>query len=71
MKGTELASLFKVTRQIIVKDIAILRAEGRNIIATPDGYISTQNGRVPFPLPFDGNTNENGSRNTETPRKTR
>ena len=39
MKGTELASLFKVTRQIIVKDIAILRAEGRNIIATPDGYI--------------------------------
>ncbi|MDV4151693.1 transcription repressor NadR [Clostridium sp. AL.422] len=39
IKGTELASLFNVTRQIIVKDIAILRAEGRNIIATPDGYI--------------------------------
>ena len=39
MKGTELASLFSVTRQIIVKDIAILRAEGKNIIATPDGYI--------------------------------
>ncbi len=39
IKGTELASLFRITRQIIVKDIAILRAEGRNIIATPDGYI--------------------------------
>ena len=26
---------FGVTRQIIVKDIAILRAEGINIIATP------------------------------------
>lgn len=39
IKGTELASLFSVTRQIIVKDIAILRAEGKSIIATPDGYI--------------------------------
>lgn len=39
IKGTELASLFGVTRQIIVKDIAILRAEGNTIIATPDGYI--------------------------------
>jgi len=39
IKGTELASLFNVTRQIIVKDIAILRAEGKNIIATTDGYI--------------------------------
>lgn len=39
IKGTELALLFNVTRQIIVKDIAILRAAGKNIIATPDGYI--------------------------------
>ncbi len=39
IKGTKLASLFNVTRQIIVKDIAILRAAGKNIIATPDGYI--------------------------------
>lgn len=39
IKGIELASCFEVTRQIIVKDIAILRAEGKNIIATPDGYI--------------------------------
>ena len=39
IKGTELADLFGVTRQIIVKDVAILRAAGKNIIATPDGYI--------------------------------
>jgi len=39
VKGTELATYFNVTRQIIVKDIAILRAKGNNIIATPDGYM--------------------------------
>lgn len=39
IKGTTLAESFNVTRQIIVKDIAILRAEGNLIIATPDGYI--------------------------------
>lgn len=38
-KGNDLALSFNVTRQVIVKDIAILRAEGKNIIATPDGYI--------------------------------
>lgn len=39
IKGTTLAKTFNVTRQIIVKDIAILRAKGINIIATPDGYM--------------------------------
>lgn len=39
IKGVDLATKFNVTRQIIVKDIAILRAKGNNIIATPDGYI--------------------------------
>lgn len=39
IKGIDLANKFGVTRQIIVKDIAILRAKGSNIIATPDGYI--------------------------------
>lgn len=39
IKGTVLAEKFSVTRQIIVKDIAILRAKGNNIIATPDGYM--------------------------------
>lgn len=39
IKGIDLAKEFGVTRQIIVKDIAILRAKGSDILATPDGYI--------------------------------
>jgi uncharacterized protein len=42
-KGHNLAERFGVTRQVIVKDIAILRAEGKNIIATPEGYIMPKN----------------------------
>lgn len=38
-KGQELADELGVTRQVIVKDVAILRAEGVNIIATPEGYM--------------------------------
>ncbi|MCI1946348.1 transcription repressor NadR [Clostridium luticellarii] len=38
-KGHVLAEKLGVTRQVIVKDIAILRAEGKSIIATPDGYL--------------------------------
>ncbi|MFL0248389.1 transcription repressor NadR [Candidatus Clostridium stratigraminis] len=38
-KGSKLAQELGVTRQVIVKDIAILRAEGMAIIATPEGYI--------------------------------
>lgn len=43
LKGSDIAKKYTVTRQIIVKDIAILRAEGKNIIATPDGYIINKN----------------------------
>ena len=39
VKGSNLAKKYNVTRQIIVKDIALLRARGENIIATPDGYM--------------------------------
>lgn len=39
IKGIEFASIYNVTRQIIVKDIALLRAEGNKIISTPDGYM--------------------------------
>lgn len=39
IKGTDIADKYNVTRQVIVKDIAILRAKGFNIMATPDGYI--------------------------------
>lgn len=37
--GAELAENFNVSRQIIVQDIALLRAQGENIIATPQGYL--------------------------------
>lgn len=42
IKGLELANIFGVTRQVIVKDVAIIRASGVNIIATPEGYIVTK-----------------------------
>lgn len=37
--GTELASQLSVSRQIIVQDMAILRAAGADIISTPRGYL--------------------------------
>lgn len=43
LKGQKLAKTLGVTRQVIVKDIAILRASGKNIIATPKGYVLSKN----------------------------
>lgn len=37
--GSHLSQAFGVTRQVIVSDIAILRAQGEKIMATPRGYI--------------------------------
>ena len=37
-----LAAMFRVSRQIIVGDIALLRASGTDITATPRGYILTK-----------------------------
>jgi transcriptional regulator of NAD metabolism len=37
--GTSLAHQLKVSRQVIVGDIAILRASGVDIYATPQGYL--------------------------------
>ena len=37
--GQELAQRFGVSRQIIVSDIALLRASGESILATPQGYM--------------------------------
>ena len=44
VKGTELAEKLGVSRQVIVQDIAILRAGGEKIVATPQGYIMIKNG---------------------------
>jgi transcriptional regulator of NAD metabolism len=48
--GTELSQLLGVSRQIVVQDMAILRAAGAEIVATPRGYQSTQSrgGRATF-----------------------
>lgn len=37
--GTTLADRFGVSRQVIVQDIALLRAQGHEITATPQGYV--------------------------------
>lgn len=37
--GSELAAQYKVSRQIIVQDVALIRASGQDILATPQGYV--------------------------------
>lgn len=39
LSATTLAHTLQVSRQIIVGDVALLRASGANIIATPRGYV--------------------------------
>ena len=39
LSGTALARMLGVTRQIIVQDIALIRAENHNILSTNKGYI--------------------------------
>ncbi|MGL4913358.1 MAG: transcription repressor NadR [Romboutsia sp.] len=41
--GTNLANELNVSRQLIVGDIALLRASGKDIISTPKGYILNNN----------------------------
>ncbi len=43
VKGGQLAETLGVSRQVIVQDIALLRAKGENIIATPQGYFVAKN----------------------------
>lgn len=42
ISGTELARHFGVSRQVIVQDIALLRAENRDILSTNKGYMLFQ-----------------------------
>ncbi len=42
VKGQELAEKLQVSRQVIVQDIAILRARGTQVVATPAGYLVLQ-----------------------------
>ncbi len=46
VSGTKLAEKFQVSRQIIVQDIALLRAKKYNIISTHKGYILHDKGNI-------------------------
>lgn len=46
ISATSLASKFDVSRQIIVGDIALLRAEGHQISSTPKGYLYHANAQL-------------------------
>lgn len=39
IKGSDLANELEVTRQVVVKDIALLRASGIDILSTSNGYM--------------------------------
>ena len=39
LSGTALAKAFKVSRQVIVQDIALMRAENHSILSTNKGYL--------------------------------
>ena len=57
VSAAALARRFSVSRQIIVGDVALLRAGGADILATPRGYLLGGRGggaRCPSPGRFDG-----------------
>lgn len=40
LTGSELSKELNVSRQVVVQDVALLRAKGEQIIATPQGYLA-------------------------------
>lgn len=46
VSGTELARIFGVSRQVIVQDIALLRATNKNILSTNKGYLLFEPGQT-------------------------
>ncbi len=42
IRGQELAEQFGVSRQVVVYDVALLRAEGHDVLSTPRGYMLNQ-----------------------------
>ena len=47
LSGTALANVFHVSRQVIVQDIALMRAENHDILSTNRGYIYRREERQP------------------------
>lgn len=69
LSGTELAHRFKVSRQVIVQDIALLRAEDKKILSTYRGYVLDRESekkekmypgvlRLPFYQRYPGRTSD-------------
>lgn len=48
--GSKLASMLNVPRQVVIEDIALLRASGINIVATPSGYMMINAVKSPHPV---------------------
>lgn len=46
VSGTKLAEKFQISRQVVVQDIALLRAKNHNIISTHKGYVLQNSGRI-------------------------
>ncbi|MFQ9514504.1 MAG: transcription repressor NadR [Eubacterium sp.] len=46
VSGTKLAEKFQISRQVVVQDIALLRAKNHNIISTHKGYILQDKGII-------------------------
>lgn len=46
LSGKSLADKLGVSRQVIVQDITLLRAQNNNIIATTTGYVLEESGRI-------------------------
>lgn len=46
ISGTEFAEKFQISRQVVVQDIALLRAGNHNIISTHKGYILQEKGEL-------------------------
>lgn len=50
LRGADLANECGVSRQVIVGDMALLRAEGMDIISTPRGYYLNKEKKAAFAL---------------------
>lgn len=46
LSGTKLASMYGVSRQVIVQDIALIRAAGYDVISTNRGYILNASAKI-------------------------
>ena len=54
LSATYIAKEFHVSRQIVVGDVALLRASGHQIDSTPRGYLLTSEPGINSPFPYVG-----------------